>query len=68
MGGVAKAVKGMFKGPDTSATEAALAKQNAALAKQEANVKAVEDGQRRAQSSNRGLLAFIDDELKKVMG
>lgn len=76
MGQVSKTLKGLFGGGGSSdAADAAYAaqiksirKQDDALAKKESDLAAVEAGQRRNRNSGRGLLAYIDDELKKSLG
>ncbi len=73
MGQAVKSVKNLFGGgsssnPALEAQTAAIQRQDATLRRREADADAAEAGQRRNRSSNRGLLAFIDDELKKSLG
>jgi len=70
---VTKSIGKIFGGDDSSdalyeAQAKSIAKQDAALDKKESDLAAAEEGQRKARSSNRGLLAFIDDQLKKALG
>jgi hypothetical protein len=64
MSKVAQGLKGLFSGGAASG----LADQAKAIGKQERDVAAAAAGQQRARSSNRGLLAFIDDRLKSTFG
>jgi hypothetical protein len=64
MSGAAKAIKSLFSGGDSSGLRA----QRRQLAEQERQVAAAAEGQRRARQSNRGLLAYLDDNLSSTFG
>jgi hypothetical protein len=74
MSSVVKPIKNLFGSDDgggnsaVAAQTAAIQRQDAALQRKEADLAAAEAGQRRNRSANRGLLAFIDDELKRALG
>jgi hypothetical protein len=63
VGGAVDAVKSAFGGQSKE-----LREQARAIAEREREVAAAAEGQRKARSSDRGLLVFAEDYLKKTFG
>lgn len=64
-----KAVKSIFGGgDDTGAIRAAQEEQRRTIDAENQRIKRVEEGQRKAASGGRGLLAFLDDDMQRSLG
>jgi len=63
-----KAIKSLFSGGGSSSQAATMRQQEAAIRSREREVEATAAAQRRARTSNRGLLAYVDEQLSSTFG